>query len=45
VPTILTTVIEERGGYLIEGFRMSSGAEAIDRTFSTPWQDERVVDM
>ena len=28
VPTILTTVVEERGGYLIKGLQESSGAKA-----------------
>ncbi len=45
VPTILTTVLEERGGYLIQGLRdVFPEQKPIDRTFINTWQDERVVD-
>jgi len=45
VPTILTTVLEERGGYLIQGLRdVFPEQTPIDRTFINTWQDERVVD-
>lgn len=44
VPTILTTVIEERGGYLIKGLQdVFPEQKPIDRTFINTWQDERVV--
>ena len=45
VPTILTTVIEERGGYLIKGLQdVFPEQKPIDRTFINTWQDERVVE-
>ncbi|MGW2329621.1 hydrolase [Streptomyces sp. NPDC001700] len=45
VPTILTTVLEERGGYLIQGLRdVFPEQKPIDRTFINTWEDERVVD-
>jgi nicotinamidase-related amidase len=45
VPTILTTVIEERGGYLIKGLQdVFPDQKPIDRTFINTWQDKRVVD-
>src|SRR5713101_159385 len=45
VPTILTTVIEERGGYLIKGLQdVFPEQKSIDRTFINTWQDERVVE-
>ncbi|GAA2626849.1 hydrolase [Streptomyces axinellae] len=45
VPTILTTVLEERGGYLIQGLRdVFPEQKPINRTFINTWQDERVVD-
>ena len=44
VPTVLTTVIEERGGYLIKGLRdVFPEQKPIDRTFINTWQDDRVV--
>jgi nicotinamidase-related amidase len=44
VPTILTTVLEERGGYLIKGLQdVFPEQTPIDRTFINTWQDERVV--
>ncbi|HYN09744.1 MAG TPA: hydrolase [Vicinamibacterales bacterium] len=45
VPTILTTVIEERGGYLIKGLQdVFPDQKPIDRTFINTWEDSRVVD-
>src|SRR5882724_10134787 len=46
IPTILTTVIEERGGHLIKGLQdVFPDQKPIDRTFINTWQDERVVDI
>lgn len=45
IPTILTTIIEERGGYLIKGLQdVLPEQKPIDRTFINTWQDKRVVD-
>ncbi|MBR8743587.1 hydrolase [Nocardiopsis sp. MG754419] len=45
VPTILTTVLEERGGHVIQGLQdVFPEQTPIDRTFINTWQDERVVD-
>src|SRR3954466_8192860 len=45
VPTILATVIEERGGYLIKGLQdVFPEQKPIDRTFINTWQDARVVE-
>jgi nicotinamidase-related amidase len=45
VPTILTTVLEARGGYLIPGLQaVFPDQKPIDRTFINTWQDARVVD-
>jgi nicotinamidase-related amidase len=45
VPTILTTVVEERGGYLIKGLQeVFPDQKPIDRTFINTWEDGRVVD-
>src|SRR6202043_1106280 len=45
VPTILTTVIEERGGYIIKGLQdVFPDQKPIDRTFINTWQDAHVVD-
>jgi len=45
IPTILTTVIEERGGYLIKGLQdVFPDQKPINRTFINTWQDKRVVD-
>ncbi|WP_230980015.1 hydrolase [Steroidobacter gossypii] len=45
VPTILTTVLEERGGYLIKGLQdVFPEQKPIDRTFINTWEDRRVVD-
>ncbi len=44
VPTILTTVLEERGGYIIKGLQdVYPEQKPINRTFINTWQDERVV--
>ncbi len=45
VPTILTTVLEERGGFLIKGLQdVFPSQKPINRTFINTWEDERVVD-
>ena len=45
VPTILTTVLEERGGYLIKGLQdVFPEQKPINRTFINTWEDRRVVD-
>src|SRR5438309_6365892 len=45
VPTILTTVVEERGGYLIRGLQdVFPEQKPINRTFINTWQDARVVE-
>jgi nicotinamidase-related amidase len=45
VPTILTTVLEERGGYLIKALRdVFPDQKPIDRTFINTWEDARVTD-
>lgn len=45
VPTILTTVIKDRGGALIQGLQEVFPEQTpIDRTFINTWQDQRVVD-
>ena len=44
VPTILTTVLEQRGGYLIKALQdVFPEQKPIDRTFINTWEDERVV--
>lgn len=46
VPTILTTVLEERGGYLIKGLQdVFPEQKPIDRTFVNTWQDPNVTDI
>ncbi|ONN66855.1 hydrolase [Herbaspirillum sp. VT-16-41] len=46
VPTILTTVIAERGGLLFPQITdVFPGQEVIDRTFINTWQDKKVVDV
>jgi nicotinamidase-related amidase len=46
VPTILTTVIEERGGYIIKGLQdVFPDHKPIDRTFINTWQDTKVTDI
>src|SRR6266852_5269634 len=45
VPTILTTVTEERGGYLLKALQdVFPTQKPINRTFINTWQDSRVVD-
>jgi len=45
IPTILTTVVEERGGFLIKGLQdVFPDQKPIDRTFINTWQDSRVVE-
>jgi len=45
VPTILTTVTEERGGYLLKGIQdVFPTQKPINRTFINTWEDQRVVE-
>lgn len=45
VPTILTTVVEGRGGKLIKGLQeVFPDQKPIDRTWINTWEDARVVD-
>jgi nicotinamidase-related amidase len=45
VPTILSTVIEERGGYLIKGLQdVFTEQKPINRTFINAWEDPNVTD-
>src|SRR6266513_710672 len=45
VPTILTTVVEARGGFLIKGLQdVFPEQKPINRTFINTWEDSRVVD-
>jgi nicotinamidase-related amidase len=45
VPTILTTVMEERGGYIIKGIQdVFPTQKPINRTFINAWQDTKLVD-
>ncbi|WP_437573828.1 hydrolase [Sorangium sp. So ce887] len=45
VPTILTTVLEQRGGYLIKSLQdVFPEQKPIDRTFINTWEDRRVVE-
>ncbi len=45
VPTILTTVLEERGGLLIKGLQdIFPDQKPINRTFINAWEDIRVVE-
>ena len=46
VPTVLTTVIEERGGYLIKGLQdVFPEQKPINRTFINTWEDPHVTDI
>jgi nicotinamidase-related amidase len=46
VPTILTTVVEERGGLLIKGLQdVFPEQKPINRTFINTWEDSRIVDV
>lgn len=45
VPTVLTTVLEERGGYLIKEIQdVFPDQKPINRTTLNTWEDQRVVD-
>jgi len=45
VPTILTTVTEDRGGYLLKGIQnVFPNQKPINRTTLNSWEDPRVVD-
>ncbi|MCX4616791.1 hydrolase [Streptomyces mirabilis] len=45
VPTILTTLVEERGGCLVQGVQdVFPEQKPIDRTFINAWRDDRVVE-
>jgi len=45
VPTILTTVVEQRGGHLIKGLQdVYPEQKPIDRTYINTWEDARVVE-
>ncbi len=45
VPTILTSVMEQRGGLLIKGLQdVFPEQKPINRTFINAWEDSRVVD-
>jgi nicotinamidase-related amidase len=46
VPTILSTVIEERGGFLIKGLQdVFPEQKPINRTFINAWEDPNVTDV
>jgi nicotinamidase-related amidase len=46
VPTILTTVVDERGGYLIKDLQaVFPEQKPINRTFINTWEDSNVVDV
>jgi len=45
VPTILSTVLEERGGYIIKGLQdVFPDQKPINRTFINAWEDPKVTD-
>ena len=45
VPTLLTSVIEDRGGYIVKALTdVFPEQTPINRTFINAWQDQRVVD-
>ncbi|MNE27916.1 Isochorismatase family protein [compost metagenome] len=45
VPTLLTTVVEERGGFLLQQLQdVFPEQKPINRTFINTWEDQRVVD-
>ncbi|WNG53907.1 hydrolase [Archangium gephyra] len=45
VPTLLTTVVEERGGYILKQLQdVFPEQKPINRTFINTWQDTRVVE-
>lgn len=46
VPTILTTVLEERGGHIIKGLQdVFPEQKPINRTFINTWEDRNVTDV
>jgi nicotinamidase-related amidase len=46
VPTILSTVLEERGGYLIKGLQdVFPEQKPINRTFINAWEDPNVAEI
>jgi nicotinamidase-related amidase len=46
VPTVLTTVLEERGGYILKGLQdVFPDQKPINRTFINTWEDSRVTDL
>ena len=46
VPTILTTVLEERGGFLIKDVQdVFPDQKPINRTFINTWEDQKVTDI
>lgn len=46
VPTVLTTILEERGGYIIKELQqLFPDQKPIDRTFINTWEDSRVTDV
>jgi nicotinamidase-related amidase len=46
VPTILTTVVEERGGFLIKGIQdVFPDQKPINRTLINTWEDPNVTDL
>src|SRR4030095_6586213 len=46
VPTILSTVIEERGGYLIKGLQdVFPEQKPLNRTFINAWEDQNVPNV
>jgi nicotinamidase-related amidase len=46
VPTILTTVVEERGGYLLKQLQdVFPNQKPIDRTTINTWEDPKVVEV
>lgn len=45
VPTLLTTVVEEKGGYIIKQLQdVFPRQKPLDRTFINTWEDRRVVE-
>lgn len=45
VPTLLTSVVEDRGGYIVKGLTdIWPEQTPINRTFINAWEDKRVVD-
>jgi len=45
IPTILTTVTEERGGQIFKGIQdIFPGQRTINRTYINAWEDQRVVE-